>query len=118
MVLNPGMEGYVTNQALVFLVEALKTQQPLRRRERAYAAAFPDHLMHLHLGPRGNQIVARAIARSGEDHPEKWAPNETRGLGRAVTFCLRFLPYGDFSRVCRISTGLSISLFLTSLPTS
>jgi hypothetical protein len=30
---------------------------------------YIDHLMHL--GPRGNQIVARAIAKSLEDHPEK-----------------------------------------------
>jgi hypothetical protein len=25
----------------------------------------------MHLGPRGNQIVARAIAKSLDDHPEK-----------------------------------------------
>jgi hypothetical protein len=30
---------------------------------------YIDHLMHL--GPRGNQIVARAIVKSLEDHPEK-----------------------------------------------
>jgi hypothetical protein len=50
--------GYISRAAILFSLGTFSS-----------VTVYIDHLMHL--GPSGNQVGARAIAKSLEDHPGK-----------------------------------------------
>jgi hypothetical protein len=117
-VLNLGMEGYLTNQELILLVEALKTgQRPdilkavnEEAAQRYRAAHFPWATFRccagacLHRPSHASRAARKpnrcACNRPIDERPSaQLAQNETRRLARPVTFCFRAFSVRRFFRI-------------------